>query len=243
MTKTVIFTREHPLDSRLQSQLEEAGFKVHHLPLIQCQANPMPKEVLDKLSQMDWVFFTSAVAAECLAPYLKEPLPRVATIGHQTSKAVMELGYPVAFESKYQYAKDFAAEWLALNQPKQKILLPQSSLSNPILAEMLREGGQEVLAWALYDTQHHKDGQEKLSAYLTEQEVLWTFASPSAWQSFHEICQILPEAHEIAVIGTSTQQAVEMSGSTVSLMPETPSIEKMVQTIIEEKGKKYDIVY
>ncbi|MEW4353840.1 uroporphyrinogen-III synthase [Streptococcus pneumoniae] len=240
MTKAVIFTREHPLDRHLQEKLEEAGLTVYHIPLIHCQANPMPTEVVESMPEMDWVFFTSAVAAEFLAPYLQSPLPKIATIGHQTSRVIATLGYTVDFESKYQYAKDFAKEWLALGFSKQRILLPQSSLSNPILAESLKNGGHDVLAFPLYDTQHYRLGQGGIQAFLGEKEILWTFASPSAWQSFYEICKILPRGHEISVIGTSTQEAVERDGFVVNLMPETPSIEKMVQTIIDEKGRKND---
>lgn len=243
MTRAVIFTREHPLDRYLEEQLEEAGLTVYHIPLIHCEVNPMPKAVLERMPEMDWVFFTSAVAAEFLAPYLQSPLPKIATIGHQTSRMVATLGYTVDFESQYQYAKDFAKEWLALECSPQRILLPQSSLSNPILAESLTAEGHDVLAWPLYDTQHYALGQGGIQAFLQEQDVLWTFASPSAWQSFHEVCKVFPEGQEIAVIGTSTREVVERDGFVVNFMPETPSIEKMVQTIIQERGRKNDTVY
>ncbi|GGE33879.1 uroporphyrinogen-III synthase [Streptococcus himalayensis] len=235
MTKTVVFTREHPLDNHLQTQLEAVGFRVRHLPLIHCQPNPMPKEILESIPQMDWVFFTSAIAAEFLLPYLKTPLPQLATIGHQTSRVLTKLGHKIDFESNSQYAKDFAQEWLALGYTTQKILLPQSSLSNPVLAESLREGGHEVLAWPLYDTQYNPVGQGQIPPLLNEEELIWTFASPSAWQSFHAVCEHLPKGHAIAVIGTSTQKAVEADGGVVSMMPTTPSIERMVEEIIRRE--------
>lgn len=237
MTQKIIFTREHPLDEQLKERLEEQSFEVCHLPLITCQVNPMPKWVLDKIGQADWLFFTSAVAVDFFAPHIQDRL-QIATIGHQTSKAVYALGKEIDFESTYQYASELAKEWLDLKLDKQTILLPQSSLSNPILADTLRKYGHEVIAWPLYDTQPNRVGQERVPFYLGEEHILWTYASPSAWQSFYEVCPQLPKTHQLAVIGTSTKKAVEDTGHTIHFMPDTPSIEEMVDDIIQKEREK-----
>ncbi|MGT2785028.1 uroporphyrinogen-III synthase [Streptococcus merionis] len=236
MTQKILFTREHPLDEELRERLERHSFEVCHLPLITCQANPLPEWVLQRLPQADWLFFTSAVAVDFFAPYIGDKT-RIATIGHQTSKAVQALGHTIDFESTYQYATEFAKEWLDLKLVRQTILLPQSSLSNPVLADTLRKHGHDVIAWPLYDTKPNTVSQEKIGQYLIEENVLWTYASPSAWQSFYEVCPQLPETHQIAVIGTSTAKAVLEAGQAVHFMPDSPSVENMVEDIIRKRRK------
>ncbi|MET3557155.1 uroporphyrinogen-III synthase [Streptococcus rupicaprae] len=234
MTKFVIITREQALATDLEQRLVAQGYTVAHLPLIACVANPIPERVLKVVPLADWVFFTSAVAAECFQTCLR-PHHRIATIGFQTSKAVEALGYPITFEAKGNYARDFLEEWLALGLSRQTILLPQSSLSNPLMAEVLVEQGHEVLAFPMYETRPNVAGQSQVSAYLKQPEVIWTFASPSAWESFYQVATRLPETHEVVVIGTSTAQAVQADGVPVTAMPVFPSVEQMVQLIIDRR--------
>lgn len=240
MAKKIIFTREHALEASWIQKLEEHHFEVHHLPLISCQPNPLPEAIEKVLPRADWVFFTSAVAADFFSPYLTSHY-RLASIGIQTSATVKRLGYEVDFEAASHYATDFAREWLVLELPPQCILLPQSSLSNPIIAQTLREHGHEVWAWPLYETRVNPAGQEQLATYLAAEDVIWTFASPSAWQSFYAGRPVLPASHRIAVIGTTTAQAVTAAGYEVDYMPQTPAVGQMIDEILRKEAEANEI--
>ncbi|HEM6265554.1 TPA: uroporphyrinogen-III synthase [Streptococcus suis] len=239
MIATIVITRDGAIDLDLHAALENAGFQLATIPLIAFQAHPLPQQVQQELEKADWLFCTSATAFDCFLPYLPSSI-QIASIGEQTSRSIREAGRSVAFESTSQYGKDFVAEWLALGLERQKILLPQSHLANPLIAERLRQEGHSVLAWEMYDTVAHKAGQAQLATYLELDRVLWTFASPSAWHSFTEVVQKLPVSHKIAVIGKTTAQAVMESGYEVDLMPDKPSITAILETIMD-KEKRYGI--
>lgn len=238
MIRRIVFTREHALADDDRQLLEAEGFKVNHVPLITCQPNPLPLEVKDKIKEADWVFFTSAVALDCFRNYFPEKVLKIASIGAQTTLAVKKSGHAVDFEAQSPYAVDFVRDWLKTNADRQEILLPQSRLSSSIIADSLIESGQGVTAWAMYDTKVNLSGQSQLVSYLNQEGVLWVFASPSAFQSFQATIQELPANHRIAVIGTTTAKAVTKAGYTIFLMPEEPSIKKMVEMIIETGGDR-----
>ncbi|HFI0394501.1 TPA: uroporphyrinogen-III synthase [Streptococcus suis] len=239
MTATIVVTRDGTIDLDLRAALENAGFQLATVPLIAFQAHPLPQQVQQELEKADWLFCTSATAFECFLPHLPSSI-QIASIGEQTSRSIREAGRSVTFESTSQYGKDFVAEWIALGLERQKILLPQSHLANPLIAEGLRQEGHSVLAWEMYDTVAHQAGQAQLAPYLELDRVLWTFASPSAWHSFTEVVKKFPASHKIAVIGKTTAQAVMESGYEVDLMPDKPSITAMLETIMD-KEKRYGI--
>lgn len=232
MTQKVIFTREHPLDDTFVSRLEQAGFEVCHVPLIACQPNLMPDNVRDILTKANWVFFTSAVAVESFWPYYNGLSLKIGTIGPQTSLAVKSRGCSIDFEATSHYAVDFVQEWLDEVEDSQIVLLPQSSLSNPVIADELQRAGHTVYAWAMYDTKPNLTGQSCLSNYLDETDVIWAFASPSAWDSFTATIPELPSGHKVAVIGTTTAKSVHKKGVEIDMMPEVSTVAAMVEEII-----------
>lgn len=239
MAIKVIFTREDGLDRNLIARLASSGFEAVHLPLIACLPNPLPASLEGILSQADWVFFTSGVAVEHFEPFLPEGV-KLASIGPKTSQVLGAKGYSLDFEASHPYGSHLVDEWLSLGLEKQVILLPQSNLSPPIIADALKEAGHQVLAWPMYDTVPNEAGQSNIWTYLKQEQVIWTFASPSAWQSFIRVARGLPKSHQIAVIGRTTAAAVEASGYSVDWMPETPSIAAMVCQLIE-KETNHDI--
>ncbi|KXT85881.1 Uroporphyrinogen-III synthase [Streptococcus sp. DD11] len=241
MVKKLIFTREQAPDSVWLEKIKQAGFEPHHVPLIRCQTLALPESIKAVLPAADWVFFTSAVAVEAFSPYLRADC-QIATIGPRTSRALDELDRACDFQASSHYGADFVQEWLALALPAQKILLPQSSLSNPSLAEALKEAGHEVWAWPMYQTTSNLTGQKQLENYLSQEDVIWTFASPSAWQSFCALKPQLPSSHQIAVIGQTTAQAVKESGYRVDCQPQRPSVEEMVKEIIKKEEDKHGIL-
>lgn len=232
MRRKVILTRELPLDKGLEYKLKQAGFDVFHIPLIECRPNAVPNSVAAAIPKADWIFFTSAAAVDCFKDYLNKGEMQVATVGPQTSLAVKQKGYKVHFEAKGRCAADLTKEWLALGLVYQTILLPQSSLSNSDMVQTLRQKGHRVFDWAVYDTVPNFEGQRLIKACLTQESVIWTFASSSAWHSFASQGYKLPQNHRIAAIGNSTAQAVEADGCTVNIVAKTPSIAQMIFDII-----------
>lgn len=236
MTPKIIVTREQPLTPYLNNLLKSAGFSAYHVPLICCSPEPIPDKISHHFNQADWILLTSAVSVRCLEDSLPKQI-HIASVGHQTSLALKNAGYAIEFESQHPYALDLTKEWLALELSPQTILLPQSSLANPMISKQLRQAGHQVLDWVLYRTTHNIQGQKEALSYLGDNKVIWTFASPSAWQSFCDLKVVLPAYHRIAAIGKSTAKAIRKSGYEVDLMPDEPSMANMIKAIIQEEGR------
>lgn len=237
MAKVLVFTREQAPSQAWREQLVQAGFTVAHLPLICCQPRQVKKEDLTGLDDCDWIFFTSAVAVTYFLPFLPTTC-RLASVGQQTSRALLEQGWSLDFESRGSGAKDFFEEWSRCYQKPQRIFLPQSNLASPWLREQLVRAGHQVQALTLYETVANTRSLASLSSYLQQPSVIWFFASPSAWQVFTQDVKDLPTNHKLAVIGQTTAKAITDSGYKVDFMPDQPSVEATLKQIIK-KGASY----
>lgn len=230
----IIFTREQEPSVELQTLLEQNQVRWMHAPLICTQGNPIPPMLDEKLDKADWVFFTSANTVQLFLPYLKPDL-KIASIGSQTSKLLKEHDIDVTFESSSQYGVDFIKEWASRYGDHQSILFPHSDLANPTYPKMLQELGHDVYAWPLYQTVANQEGIAKIRDILfIEEKCVWTFASPSAWDVFYQEGIPLPKHHQVGVIGETTARAVLDCGVSVNYMPSSPSMIKLVESIIKE---------
>lgn len=230
----IIFTREQKPSVELQTLLEQIKVGWLHAPLICTQGNPVPPILKEKLKKADWVFFTSANTVQLFLPYLKSDF-KIASIGSQTSKLLKEHHIDVTFESTSQYGIDFIKEWASQYGEHQSILFPHSDLANPIYPKMLQEFGHDVYAWPLYQTVANQEGIAKIRDILSlEEKCVWTFASPSAWDVFYQQGLPLPKHHQVGVIGETTAKAVLDCGVSVNYMPASPSMIKLIESIIKE---------
>lgn len=233
MAKTIVFTREQAPCQAIRETLAKEGFTVAHLPLISCQPRQVSQHDLIGLADCDWVFFTSAMAVRYFMPFLPVTC-RLASVGQETSRALLEQGRSLDFEAKGSGAKDFFQQWSSLYPKPQRIFVPQSNLASPWLRDQLLAVGHQVQALTLYDTVAHTLSLSNLSSYLKQDEVIWLFASPSAWQVFDREIKELPNGHQLAAIGQTTAQAIINSGYGVDFLPDQPSIVAILEQIIKK---------
>lgn len=233
--KKIVITRQNPLAEEVIRQLPVADYEFVHVPLIQARAVEVSQRTLSRLESAQWLLFTSALAVEFLSSVVDLQGYKLASIGPQTTKTILEKDLPIHFEASSAYASHFAKEWLARQKKATSIALPQSSLSNPLLAEQLRGQGHDVYDWVLYETSSNQAGQSQLKGLLQTDDVIWTFASPSAWSSFREVVGTIPDGHQIAVIGQTTAGAVLKAGCTVDFLPPIPSMEALIESIYKER--------
>lgn len=226
-------TREEQLDLAHIKTLEENGYQLIHLPMISCRARKLPSPIQEELADADWVFFTSATGFRFFEPHLPKGI-QIASIGPKTSQAIRDKGYNLAFEASSHYGHDFVKQWLTLGLEGQRILLPQSSLSHRSLVVNLEKAGQQVHAWVMYDTLTQEVDTTILSGLLQQEGVIWTFASPSAWESFIQQVGRVPDQHKLVVIGSTTATAVERAGYRVSLLPSKPTMDDMVTELMKK---------
>ncbi|MCX5717887.1 MAG: uroporphyrinogen-III C-methyltransferase [Nitrospirae bacterium] len=119
-----------------------------------------------------------------------------------------------------------------------KFLLPRAEKAREVFPEKVRELGGEIDIPVTYRTVKPEMHGKRLKRFLKEGRIsVATFTSASTFDNFMEI--IGEDADEllrdvaIAVIGPVTARAVEKAGLKVQIMPETATIEAMVEEIIK----------
>ena len=128
-----------------------------------------------------------------------------------------------------------------------KFLLPRAEKAREIFPEKVRELGGEIDVPVTYRAVKPEVHGKRLKRFLKEGRIsVATFTSASTFDNFMEI--IGEDADEllrdvaIAVIGPVTARAVEKAGLKVQIMPETATIEAMVEEIIKWAAKRQTAV-
>ncbi|MBF0698453.1 uroporphyrinogen-III synthase [Streptococcus danieliae] len=239
----ILITREQRPSESLCRDYQALGYELLHVPLLEFHSLPLPGSLLsgqDK-DKAEWLLLTSAVTVSFLntLPYFPN---KIAVIGSQTAQAARKAGLRIHFQSSQPYGKAFIKEWLETYPVPQTILFPQSNLAKGSLGRELEAAGHHVFTWSLYETRPHQAGQRTLANLLASdiEESILTFASPSAWSAFLASGAVLePERHRIAAIGQTTADAIRKAGYRISYLPDYPSLEKMLATIVQEQEGNY----
>ncbi|HUI01314.1 MAG TPA: uroporphyrinogen-III synthase [Nitrososphaerales archaeon] len=140
---------------------------------------------LGRLSEFDWLVFTSATGAECFVSRLRSlsialPPPRgrpaVAVVGAKTEEALVRQGVGVDFVPS-SYLSSALAEELPTAMGKRTLVL-RADMGDTRFIPRLRERGFEVADVAIYRTSA-LSGSEAALRRLDEAQAI-VFASPSA---------------------------------------------------------------
>lgn len=188
--------------------------------------------------EFDWLVLTSANAALAVTgrvealqlPSKKLKSMKVATVGPATAGAARDLlGVEVNLIPE-QYVAEALAEAL---QPSlgTRILLPQSEIARPVLAQGLIAAGAAVAAVVAYRTVPGSGGAD-VPRLLSEGRVdAVTFTSPSTARNF--VVRLVDEGGTlddldgvcVACIGPVTAEAVREYGLHVGVVPEDHTLE------------------
>jgi uroporphyrinogen-III synthase len=221
--KRVVVTRAVPQVESLSRLLREKGAVPLLYPCIAIVARPLELESRD----YDWLVITSSNTAYALRGHDFSQL-KIAAIGEASAEAVSKyLGQSPVF-----IAEKHTAEALGKSLPIQqgeRVLLPQSSLANDRLSEMLRERGASVDAPIAYDN-FLGEGGEDIPSMLDSIDAL-TFTSASTVKNFVERIQPKTAFHiPAAVIGDSTATTTQVYGFE-TIVPSEFTIEAMVAVL------------
>ena len=245
--KRVVITRAAHQSEALANLLRGANAQPLFYPCIAItppeDTTPLD-EALRDLATFDWLILTSANTAYTLANRLETlglTVPaqlQVAAVGPATAKPARELlGVDVAVPSN---SDDYNAEALARNLqllPGSSVLLPQSEIAPPTLAEALTQQGANVQVVTAYRTVRGSGG-DLVPQLLAKGEIdAITFTSGSTVQYFLE--RLVAEGGSqsqladvtIACIGESTAQAARDAGLVVSVIPSTSTLPALVQSL------------
>jgi uroporphyrinogen III methyltransferase/synthase len=222
----VLVTRRPEQAAGLAEALRGEGAHVIEVPLIEiappADAAPL-REAVSRLTEYDWLVFTSANAVVAFARELSaRPLPadlRIATVGPTTSEAVTDAfaGTTVSLTP----AQDFRAEGLVAafanaDLDGRRILIPASARARDTLAAGLAARGARVDVVAAYRTRTPADAPGRIAAALEQGVDVVTLASPSAVEGFVAACPPTAARPRALVIGPVTEQAARKAGLDVA---------------------------
>ena len=255
----VLVTREHAGGFE---PLEDLGAEMIEFPTIEI-APPENYDELDrainKIEAYNWIIFTSGNGVKYFLKRMMEKDKdirdlkgiKICAIGTKTAAEIKKYGIKVDLIPEEFNAEGLIEAFLKIQNSKLKkqslkgvkILLPRAEKAREIFPEKVRELGGEIDVPVTYRAVKPEMHGKRLKRFLKEGRIsVATFTSASTFDNFMEI--IGEDADEllrdvaIAVIGPVTARAVEKAGLKVEIMPETATIEAMVEEIIKWAIKK-----
>ncbi len=248
--RTILVTRSPSQAGDFTHLLTAQGASVVEVPTIEIR--PRPEEeidaILERVSDYDWVIFTSANGAEVLLGRARrlgisvldkaETGPSVCAIGPATANRVKDYGRRVDLAPSRYQAEGILESFLERNpQPLSglKILIPRASRARSILPRRLRELEAEVDVIPVYDTIVPPGSRKKLFESLRNQEPdLVTFTSSSTVRHFVSLTKNPQElkGYRCAVIGPITADTAEEYGLQVVVRARKSTIPDLVEAIV-----------
>jgi uroporphyrinogen-III synthase len=227
--KRVVVTRPSEHAGPLVEGLERHGAEASVVPLISIE----PLETAGVFGELveggdhDWIVFTSANAVRVVGLLLPQVRAQVAAVGPKTAGALRELGVEPAFVPERFAAGEIAGGLEPLAGAR--VLLPQSEIAEPLLADELRSRGASVNVVDAYRTLEREPTEEELAALRAADAIL--LASGSAARSLAAVAS-RSERTLVVCIGPSTAEAARSAGLRVDLVAEEATGQGMIQALV-----------
>lgn len=235
----VVITRSREGNQELARKLKLAG--LNPVPVDTFSLAP-PRDwskvdrLLSQLTTFDWIVFTSTSGAKYFGIRMKtlglpipwDGRPRVAAVGQQTAKALVELGIKTDFVPS-SYVTRVLAEELPADQGA-KVLLLRADIADRNLAQRLLERGFNVEDTTIYRTLTGRGPNPKVA-----EADLIVFASPSAVKGF---CALVSKDElrrlkrlRAVCIGPVTESAARAKGFVNTTLPDRYTLDAVVDEV------------
>ncbi len=229
----ILITRAIHQAESLADLLTAAGANPVVVPLIAIELLPTPDNLIPRLQQADWLFFTSSNGVDSLREHLNElkrdiralGMAKIAAIGQKTAHSLQLLNLHVDFVPKHADAAAMAMEFPDPQQSRIAIISPFES--DEKLAHLLHERGAQVDNIPVYHTVPAP--RVELPAVATIDAV--TFASPSAVRSFRALMPGDIGSLIIACLGSTTADAARDAGLPVHVVSTEMTMAALVDAL------------
>ena len=259
--RTVLLTRPQLQSENMAEQLEAAGATVVYCPTIEVLPPndwaPLDASI-DRISEYDWVIFTSANgvrfffdrlvhreidAAQAIAGRI------VGAIGPVTARALETVGVSAqvtASDSTAEGALKAIIDHLGGEQNVRglQFLIPRAKLSREILPAGLRQWGARVDAVEAYQTVKPEIARDSVIRLFNETSIdAVTFTSSSTVSNFAALVG-MPDLSNLfgnalaACIGPITAETAANYGLKNIIQPERYNAQELVQAIVKSIGQK-----
>lgn len=210
------------------AEATEVGLVPWVLPLIEVLPAPSA-ELNDALARLragdyDWLAITSAAAVPALAGVVIPEATQVAAVGHATATVLREAGFAVELTGEGG-AFELLEAWPTPGPGR--VLVVQSDLARPLLADGLRAGGWDVDLVVAYRTAPAHLSTSEEHALRSGKADIALVISGSVARRLAEIG--LAEDTRSIAIGQQTAEDARAAGLTVSAVAAAPSIAEMLR--------------
>ncbi|QPC84097.1 uroporphyrinogen-III synthase [Phototrophicus methaneseepsis] len=248
--KRVINTRATHQAADFDALLKASGAIPVPYPCIAI-APPTETHTLDQAlgdlaaGRYDWLALTSANTVLSMAQRLNamklslENAPfKLAVIGPSTADAAQEqLGLCADVLPEEAIAEALADALITDAEAGQQVLLPESAIARPTLANALATAGMNVQTVTAYETVRGTGGADLVTLLREKQIDAVAFTSSSTVQYFVERLQ--QEGGEVALlkdvcivcIGPKTADTAQQMGFNASLVPQTHTLEGIINAL------------
>lgn len=187
MSKT-IFISSRANDAAFQQFCRDQKWNLVAIPLIKFNAIPFKWPVNE---DFNWIFFTSKRSVDFFFSIAPSSINvKFACIGKTTENALNEWGLSASFVGKRSGEPDFVASTFSnVLLPGEKVLFPQSSISNQSIQKAL--SNDQIINLIIYET-------FSFPRIIMPQPDILVFTSPSNVRSFLQMNEVKPNQTIIA---------------------------------------------
>ena len=237
----IVITRAERQSSEFAAKLRALGAEVVEFPTISIRpaADFAPLDAaIARLSEYDWLIFTSANGVRFFAERLKV-LPkdlraRVCAIGPATRRAVEELGLKVDIVPPEYVAESLVEAFAGEELHGKRMLLPRAAVARDVAPEALRARGAVVDVVEAYRTVVPEDAAERAREIFGVRKPDWiTFTSSSTVNNF--VAAAGREALDgvrVASIGPVTSHTLREHGVAVDVEAPVFTTDGLIEAIM-----------
>lgn len=180
--------------------------------------------------RFDWVVFTSATTVDAFGEAVIPASIRVAAVGEATARALESAGHRVDF----QPVGDWSAEAIVAQWPVDgvRVLVPQSDLAAPTLADGLRSRGNTVSTVTAYCNRPVPAPADIARAVRAGDFRALLVTSGSVARQVGEQLAPVPSETLIVCIGPRTAADAVAAGLRVDLVAERQSVDAMIDALV-----------
>lgn len=243
--KIIISTRPEGRSVELNQLLEKEGAVVLNLPILKvlpCKLNPSEIELLQELSEFNWVVFTSPNSVEYFVQNLNDNQLEIlkglntAVVGNKTAAILRNSGIDPTLINAGNTAKDLAIELKKklIENAAPKVLFPAGNLALNDLPNILQTIATVTRIHVYKSEIPPTVDQDILEKIVNNNYDLLIFASPSAINNLMVLNPGLKDQSlKIACMGGTTAKVVENTGNKPLIVPEDSSVKGLVNAIKE----------
>ncbi len=239
--RTVVVTRAEAQAPALVDLLHGLGANAVQMPAIRV-VDPTDggeglRAAADRLSDYDWVVFTSVNAVERFVPLLGPPpatvTARIAAIGASTAGALASAGLGVDLVPD-RFVAESLLEVFPPPSGRRRVLLARAAVAREVLPEGLRAAGWEVDVVEAYGTERTRLSPESVAAAAGADAI--AFTSASSVGSYLEAAGTDAVPPVVACIGPVTAAAATERGLEVHVVPEVHTMAALVEALAAHLG-------